>query len=87
MDNFLIGLAGFALTVGVVLMCGVLKKEDKENYTSLPETKTTTPMPEVKPPKRSHHKKVDPVSGGKRGNGFSPQSWVVKKEHTEQKKA
>ena len=57
MDNFLIGLAGFALTVGVVLMCGVLKKEDKEKYTSLPETKTKTPMPEVKPPKRSHHKK------------------------------
>ena len=58
MDNILIGIGGFALVAAFVLMWSVLgSSSDKENYTSLPKTKTTIPMPEVKPPKRSHHKK------------------------------
>ena len=58
MDNILIGIGGFALVAAFVLMWSVMSgSSDKENYTSLPETKTTTPMPEIKLPKRSHHKK------------------------------
>ena len=58
MDNILIGIGGFALVAAFVLMWSVLGgSSDSENYKPRLETKTITPMPEVKPPKRSHHKK------------------------------
>jgi hypothetical protein len=57
MEDILLGIGGFALVAAAVLMYGIFRPEDKENYTALPNVKIKTPMPEVKVSKRSHHKK------------------------------